>query len=187
MAHGLKALTLIRAALCCLLVGGCAGGPSIVRDQAPPAARARLSIADAEKAKEIVMFSFGLIGVDYRFGGRNPDSGLDCSGMVSYIYEQVSGLRLPHNAAEIARLTRPIAREGLRPGDLVFFNTLNRPYSHVGIYIGDDRFVHAPSSNGKIKISSLSNRYFAARYEGARSLFADSSAASESPAGCRSC
>ena len=94
--------------------------------------------------------------------------------MVSHIYEQVAGLRLPHNAAQIARLTRPVSRAELRPGDLVFFNTLNRPYSHVGIYIGEGRFVHAPSStSGKVQIARMDNGYFSSRYEGARSLFID--------------
>lgn len=160
------------AALCCLLLAGCAGPQVATREPRPPA-RGYLSVADREKAKEVVMFSFGLLDVDYRFGGRNPDSGLDCSGMVSYIYQQVTGLRLPHNAAEIARLTRPISLTSLQPGDLVFFNTRGRAFSHVGIYVGDERFVHAPSTNGKIKVSRLTETYFATRFEAARSVFLD--------------
>jgi cell wall-associated NlpC family hydrolase len=128
------------------------------------------TLVDPESAREIVMMSFSLVDTGYRFGGRNPEAGLDCSGMVSYVVEQVSGRRLPHNAAEIAALTRPVPRDELRPGDLVFFNTGNRPYSHMGIYLGDDRFIHAPSSQGRVRIESLGSTYFARRYDGARTL-----------------
>src|SRR5574337_1622120 len=147
---------------------------------APPGAPARpaqrptqfeyFTLADPDHAREIVMMSFGLVDTGYRFGGRNPEAGLDCSGMVSYVVEQVSGKRLPHNAAEIAALTRPVARNDLRPGDLVFFNTQNRPYSHMGIYLGHDRFIHAPSSQGRVRLENLSSAYFPRRYDGARTL-----------------
>ena len=117
---------------------------------------------------EVVLYALGLLNIDYRFGGANPESGLDCSGMVSYIYRQAASISLPHNAAQIAQLGREVERQQLEPGDLVFFNTRNKPFSHVGIYIGDERFVHAPATNGQIKVSSLRNSYFASRYEGGR-------------------
>jgi len=110
----------------------------------------------------------------YRFGGRNPDAGLDCSGMVSYIVEQISGRKLPHNAASIADRTRPIDPSELQPGDLVFFNTQKKRHSHMGIYIGDGKFVHAPSSRGVVRVERLDNRYFAPRIDGARSLLESS-------------
>ena len=113
-----------------------------------------------------------LIDTGYRFGGKNPEAGLDCSGMVAYIFEQAAGLRVSGSAADIAKLGRPVDRRRLLPGDLVFFNTLNRSLSHVGIYIGDGRFVHAPSSaSGRVRIDSLGHSYFAPRYETARSYF----------------
>ena len=87
--------------------------------------------------------------------------------------EQVSGVRLPHNAARIAAQTRVIPTGSLQPGDLVFFNTQNRPYSHMGIYLGDGKFIHAPSSKGKVRVERMNNRYFAQRFDGARSLFSD--------------
>jgi cell wall-associated NlpC family hydrolase len=92
--------------------------------------------------------------------------------MVSYIVEQISGRRLPHNAAKIAKTTRPIEIGELQPGDLIFFNTQNRRHSHMGIYMGDRRFVHAPASRGRIRIASLDNPYFKPRIDGARSLLA---------------
>lgn len=125
------------------------------------------------KANDVALFALGLIETGYRFGGKNPEAGLDCSGMVAYVYEQAAGLRLPHNAAQIARLAQPVSRERLGPGDLVFFNTRGFSASHVGIYLGDGRFVHAPSSKGRVRIESMDNRYFAARFEGGRTLFVD--------------
>ncbi|THF63439.1 C40 family peptidase [Pseudothauera rhizosphaerae] len=130
------------------------------------------TLEDQSQSREMVIFALGLLDVGYRFGGRNPEAGLDCSGMVSYIVEQVSGQRLPHNAAQIAERTRPIGVADLQPGDLVFFNTQNRRHSHMGVYMGDGRFIHAPSSRGRIRIERLDNPYFAQRIDGARSLLA---------------
>jgi cell wall-associated NlpC family hydrolase len=123
------------------------------------------------QASEVVMYAMGLIDTGYRFGGKNPEAGLDCSGMVSYIYGRAAGVKVAGSAADIARNGRPIARDELRPGDLVFFNTLNRSLSHVGIYIGDTRFIHAPSTNGRVRIDRLSDSYYAQRFEAARTFF----------------
>lgn len=117
------------------------------------------------------MFALGLMDTGYTFGGKNPAAGLDCSGMVSYVYEHAAGLRLAGAAADIARQGRPVGRGGLRPGDLVFFNTRDRPHSHVGIYIGNDRFIHAPNSNGRVRAESLTRSWFATRFEEARTYF----------------
>ena len=127
--------------------------------------------AGSEKGVEVVLYALGLIDTGYRFGGKNPDAGLDCSGMVSHIYQTALGLSVKGSAADIARQARPIGRQDLRPGDLVFFNTNNRAFSHVGIYIGDARFVHAPSTNGRVRIDQLGDRYYAQRYEAARTFF----------------
>ena len=127
--------------------------------------------AVSEKGNEVALYALGLIDTGYRFGGKNPEAGLDCSGMVSYIYGQAAGLRVQGSAADIARNSRTIPRDELRPGDLVFFNTLNRSFSHVGIYIGDRRFIHAPSKNGRVRIDHLSDRYYAQRFEAARTFF----------------
>jgi cell wall-associated NlpC family hydrolase len=123
------------------------------------------------QGREVVMYALGLIGVDYRFGGQNPEAGLDCSGMVRYIYRQAARQEVRGSAADIARQGQRVASEELRPGDLVFFNTRNRPHSHVGIYIGEGRFIHAPSSNGKVRIDALNTRYYAERFEEGRTYF----------------
>lgn len=163
-----------RGLLCTLLLAlwltGCGGlGSSADRGGATPAASRALEPTPA--GREVVMYALGLIGTDYRFGGKNPEAGLDCSGMVSYIYARAAQVQVSGSAADIARKGRPVSRQSLRPGDLVFFNTLNRPRSHVGIYIGDQRFVHAPSSNGQVRIERLDNGYFASRFEEARTYF----------------
>lgn len=152
-----------------LLIAGCG-----TLTQAPPASR-NVIWEDRQpidpRAHEVVMFALGLMDTGYRFGGKNPDAGFDCSGMVSYVFENAAGLRLAGSAADIAKQGRPVNGEGLRPGDLVFFNTRNQPYSHVGIYVGNGRFVHAPSSNGKVRVDSLTSGWFATRFEEARSYF----------------
>ncbi len=123
------------------------------------------------RANDVVLFALGLIETGYRFGGKNPEAGLDCSGMVSYVYEKSADMRLTGSAADLARQGKAVPAEKLKPGDLVFFNTRNRPNSHVGIYIGDDRFVHAPNSRGKVRTESLKSGWFAARFEEGRTYF----------------
>lgn len=124
-----------------------------------------------ERAQDVVLYALGLVETGYRFGGKNPEAGLDCSGMVSHVYDKAAGLRVAGSAADIAQRGRAVSIGELRPGDLVFFNTRNRAYSHVGIYIGDGRFVHAPNSNGKVRTESLQAGWFAARFEEARTYF----------------
>lgn len=150
------------------VLAGCGHFPLPPGPPAAPPATARP--ADA-RAHDVVLYALTLIDTGYRFGGKNPEAGLDCSGMVSYVYGNAAGLDLSGSAADIARLGRPIGSAELRPGDLVFFNTLNRPYSHVGIYVGDGRFIHAPSSNGKVRMDSLTRGWFATRFEEARTYF----------------
>lgn len=158
-----------------VLIAGCStitSPPTAAPTAAPPGSRDYFALDDDAQTQEMVLFALGLLDTGYRFGGRNPEAGLDCSGMVAYIVEKISGRRLPHNAALIAERTRPIDVDALQPGDLVFFNTLQRRHSHMGIYIGDGRFVHAPSSRGAVRVERLDNRYFKPRIDGARTLLA---------------
>jgi cell wall-associated NlpC family hydrolase len=156
------------AGIVSLLLTACAGKAPLPERQPEPSAR---QVTSSYQGHDVVIFALGLIDTGYRFGGKNPEAGLDCSGMVSYIYGRATGLRVTGSAADIARRGRPVDRTGLRPGDLVFFNTRNVAYSHVGVYIGDDRFVHAPSSSGRVRIDQLGARYFAQRFESARTYF----------------
>jgi cell wall-associated NlpC family hydrolase len=147
-----------------LLLGGC-GNLS-----APQPATTPLSNADAQ-GNDIVVFALGLVETEYRFGGKNPDAGLDCSGMVSYVFEKAIGLKLSGSAADIAHKGRAV--RGIEENKIARpqIRNAHRPHSHVGIYIGDQRFVHAPSKNGKVRTDSLKSGWFAARFEEARSYF----------------
>ncbi len=151
-----------------LLLSACAGvaprAPE--RSERPPESAQRQALA-----QDVVLYALALIDTGYRYGGKNPEAGLDCSGMVSHVFAQAIGLKLVGSAADIARRGQPIPLSQLRPGDLVFFNTRNKPYSHVGIYIGENRFAHAPSTGGKVRLDSLKNGWYATRFEEARTYF----------------
>ena len=138
--------------------------PGAAQSQAP-------ALPATEAGNEVAIYALSLIDTGYRFGGKNPSAGLDCSGMVSYIFGKAANFKVSGSAADIARQGRQIDPGQLRAGDLVFFNTMNKPFSHVGIYLGDGRFVHAPSTNGKVHIARMDNPYFAKRFEMARSYF----------------
>jgi len=128
------------------------------------------AIEASGSGREVVMYALGLLDVGYQFGGKNPEAGLDCSGMVSFIYRNALGMDIRGSAADLAKRGRAVAASDIQAGDLVFFNTLGRSFSHVGIYIGDQKFIHAPSSHGKIRIESMNNSYFASRFQLAKSL-----------------
>ena len=118
---------------------------------------------------DIPMYAVSLIGSPYRLGGMTPETGLDCSGFVGHVFKQVTGIVLPHRSLDISEVAQPLEPGELMPGDLVFFNTLNRAFSHVGIYLGENRFVHASSSRtNKVMVSSLNDRYWRTRFDGAR-------------------
>ena len=117
---------------------------------------------------DVVVQALSLLGTPYRFGGSSPDAGFDCSGLVRHVFAAVLDRDLPRRAEEISGVGRPVSRAELQPGDLVFFDTLRRAFSHVAIYIGEGRFVHAPARNGRVRIEGLDDRYWASRFNGAR-------------------
>jgi NlpC/P60 family len=122
----------------------------------------------SDKASELVVNAMGFLGVPYKRGGNSFDQGLDCSGFVRLMYEQTVGLVLPRRSAEQAAATQPIDRSELQPGDLVFFNTLKSAFSHVGIYVGDNKFIHSPRSGGVIRVEDMRVNYWQQRFDGAR-------------------
>ena len=137
------------------------------------AAKASASRAAAkvwQGAQDVAVFALGMIGVDYRYGGETPDGGLDCSGLIRYVFQEVTGTTLPRTAREMARLGAKVRADELAPGDLVFFNTRRFAFSHVGLYLGDGRFIHAPSAGGEVHVSTLSQQYWKQRFDGARRL-----------------
>lgn len=141
------------------------------------AAGAELSAIDdyGSAAEQLVDQALEYLGVRYRFGGTSPETGLDCSGLVLNVFRNAIGFDLPRTAAEMSRMGDKIGRKDLKPGDLVFFNTMRRTFSHVGIYLGDGKFVHAPSSGGKVRIEAISSSYWSKRFNGARRLVDESS------------
>lgn len=128
----------------------------------------RESVRDG--ASELVMSAMNFLGVPYRRGGNSADSGFDCSGFTRHIFENSLGLVLPRRADEQATTAGLMAihRSELKPGDLVFFNTMKRTFSHVGIYVGDDKFIHAPRAGAEVRIEDMRESYWARRFTGAR-------------------
>lgn len=122
--------------------------------------------------KTLASAALNMLGIKYRFGGETPKTGFDCSGLVSYAAEKSLGLKLPRSSAEMAREGKSIKRSELKKGDLVFFNTRGHRNSHVGIYLGDKKFVHAPRSGAVVRIESMDIAYWKKRYNGARRLAA---------------
>lgn len=122
----------------------------------------------SQAARDAAVLAVSLVGVPYRNGGTSPASGFDCSGLVWYVYRQAAGLSLPRSAPEMARAGWPVEADATRAGDLVFYNTLGRAFSHVGLYVGGGRFVHAPSSGGSVEIVPMHNGYWVRRFSGAR-------------------
>jgi len=124
-----------------------------------------------DKTQDLLLYALSLNGTRYKFGGRSAESGFDCSGFVGYVYDKAAGLSLPRTASAISQAGAQIDKSELQPGDLVFFNTLRRAFSHVGIYLGDNRFIHASSSRrGDVMVSDLSEKYWSKRFDGARRL-----------------
>ncbi len=121
-----------------------------------------------DKASELVVNAMGFLGVPYRFGGNSADTGFDCSGFVKAMYEQTVGLILPRKSEQQAAATQQIDRTELQPGDLVFFNTLRKAFSHVGIYIGEGKFIHSPKPGAQVRVDNMGGSYWSRRFDGAR-------------------
>ena len=120
------------------------------------------------KASELVIQAMGLLGVPYKRGGMSEEKGFDCSGFVRHMFEKSVGLVLPRRAEEQAKVTEEINRSELKPGDLVFFNTMKRTFSHVGIYVGDGKFIHAPRPGKAVRVDDMREAYWQKRFNGAR-------------------
>jgi len=121
-------------------------------------------------AQEIILHAISQTGVKYKYGGITPDSGFDCSGFVRYVFQQAANLTLPHGALAISQVGTKVSKDELQPGDLVFFNTLRSVTSHVGIYVGNNRFIHSPSVGGTISVTDMNDAYWAKRFTGARHI-----------------
>ncbi len=169
-------LPVARASVCLvlglsLLLAGCGSERAVVRKPTPPASSKvwpTVQVGDPNAVNGVLMRALGLVGTPYRYGGNTPDSGFDCSGLVTYVYRDMLDLRLPRTSSELAKVQGPkIAQERLAPADLVFFGTRGS-VSHVGIYVGQGRFVHAPSTGGTVRLDDLDGPYWRDHYTGAR-------------------
>ncbi|MFC3606191.1 C40 family peptidase [Stutzerimonas tarimensis] len=153
--------------LAAALLSACASHtpPPLVSESPAPAPQVASPVAH-----DVLFRALGLVGTPYRWGGNTPESGFDCSGLIGYVYNDVAGIALPRTTTEMSRMSAAqVKRDSLRAGDLVFFATNGgRRVSHAGIYVGDGRFVHAPSSGGTVRLDSLSNGYWQNTYLSAR-------------------
>lgn len=152
----------IALTICLALLAACSGRAPEPQLQPPP--------LPSGVAEDVLFRALGLVGTPYRYGGNTPDSGFDCSGLIGYVYRDAAGLQLPRSTGEMIRLPAPsVPRQALAAGDLLFFATAGAgKVSHAGIYVGEGRFVHAPSSGGTVRLDSLSARYWQQSYLDAR-------------------
>jgi cell wall-associated NlpC family hydrolase len=138
---------------------------------ASAAATMKIAAATAfSGAQDLATTALDLIGIRYKWGGETPATGLDCSGLVRYVFQQVTGVTLPRTAKDMSRLGDEVAIRDLQPGDLVFFNTRRFAFSHVGIYLGDKRFVHAPRRGREVEVATLDSGFWQKRFDGARRM-----------------
>jgi len=139
----------------------------------PPALQVSFVDRATATAQDAIDQAMDLLGIRYRRGGSSPEAGFDCSGFVSHVFREGLGLMLPRSSKEMSKSGEVIDRDELRPGDLVFFNTMRKAFSHVGIYLGDNQFVHAPRTGGRVRIEDLRDGYWMKRFNGARRISVD--------------
>jgi cell wall-associated NlpC family hydrolase len=154
--------------LASLQAGPVSAQSSTESEPLPKSFASTVSSAVVDKTETLINNAMQLIGVRYRWGGNTPQSGLDCSGFVRYVFNDTFGFLLPRKSAQMSKVGLEIGKEELRPGDLVFFNTMRHAFSHVGIYVGDNKFIHAPSKGKAIRVDDMTKVYWEKRYNGAR-------------------
>jgi cell wall-associated NlpC family hydrolase len=161
-----KALTVFLAALCVIASSAHADElqPSLTLHN-PPSSLMSQAVDGVQATLDQAL---EYLGIRYRRGGSTPESGFDCSGFVRHVFNESVGLLLPHNAKAISQTGERVEKAELQPGDLVFFNTMRKAFSHVGIYLGDNQFVHAPRSGARVRVENMSDSYWSRRYNGAR-------------------
>jgi cell wall-associated NlpC family hydrolase len=138
--------------------------------EAPAAIAVQEKTAWTERARDLLMNAISHTGIQYKYGGNSPETGFDCSGFVAYVFKQTINLTLPHSALALSQIGKVIPKTEMQAGDLVFFKTIKNTISHVGIYLGDNRFIHAPNANGAVRIESMGDGYWAQRFSGAKRL-----------------
>ena len=152
----------------CTAISGC--GSLTTAPSAPAEPSPTQPVPGRAERSEALLQALLALGLDYRYGGNSPITGFDCSGLVAHVYREAWGIRLPHNTRAQSQAGTPVSLAELQAGDLVFYDTLDRPYSHVGIYLGDGRFVHAPKTGARVRVESLTSVYWSQRFSGARRI-----------------
>jgi cell wall-associated NlpC family hydrolase len=156
----------IAASCLCVLLTACGIAPQRPVSYLPMPVNASMD-ANAT-AQDVTINALGLIGTPYRYGGSSPDKGFDCSGLIHYVYRGAAGVKLPRTAAQMSQMQVPsVTEDELAAGDLVFFD-ITRQASHAGIYVGEGRFVHAPSKGGYVRMDKLNSDYWRRHYSGAK-------------------
>lgn len=163
---------LFPASFALLLIAASSAWPDESAPGEYAAATAMIDVPN-RRSGELVLHALAFLGAKYRFGGNDPETGWDCSGYVSHVFKQAMGFVLPRDSFSMSERGEPIQRGELQPGDLVFFNTLKRAFSHVGIYLGDNRFIHAPSTGKAVQISDMNAGYWTRRFNGGRRIVAE--------------
>lgn len=156
--------------LAAALIGGGIGAPAAAEQVRKEEPQQSFLERYTNVAQDVILQGLKLVGVRYRFGGNDEDSGLDCSGFVRLVFKDTIGTSLPRTAREMSEMGQKIDTSQLKPGDLVFFNTMRRAFSHVGIYLGDNHFLHAPRTGAEVRIENMDSSYWMNRYNGARRI-----------------
>ena len=153
----------------CAGLAGCASPSRKPVDSRPSHSESRRPATAADRS-EALLVALMALGVDYRMGGRSSATGFDCSGLVAHVYEEAYGIRLPRTVIAQSETGISVSPRELEPGDLVFYNTLGQPYSHVGIYLGEGKFVHAPKTGSQVRVENAGSAYWTKRFSGARRI-----------------
>ena len=153
----------------CAGLAGCASPGRTPVDARSSQSDSRRPATSADRS-EALLVALMALGVDYRSGGRSSANGFDCSGLVAHVYEEAYGIRLPRTVIAQSETGIAVSARELEPGDLVFYNTLGQPYSHVGIYLGEGKFVHAPKTGSTVRVENAASTYWTKRFSGARRI-----------------
>lgn len=171
LSTGLRILFVSLSVIALVTISGCSSKPEkkrIEKVQPLSSGQTQRFHNRSDRKNEVVMQAMSLLDTDYKRGGNHPTSGMDCSGFVHFVFAQAWDVNLPRTSLAQSKVSAPLKIQGLEKGDLVFYNTRRRKFSHVGIYIGNNKFIHSPSPGGRVRVESMSMAYWKKRYNGAR-------------------
>ena len=172
-----KSIQLCLFALIIIVLGACASNPQQTKHSKQPIVTGlgedeqNIPTSIKSAANDVLFLAISLVGTPYKYAGNSPETGFDCSGLINYVFLNSSGIKLPRSTRDLIEIDAPeIKNENLYPGDLVYFNTLGGRVSHIGIYVGERRFVHAPSSGGMVRMDNIDDKYWQKHYVDAKRI-----------------